>query len=34
MLLGFVFLGIILFMPDGVVPGLQRAWARLRGGRA
>jgi branched-chain amino acid transport system permease protein len=32
MLLGFVFLAIILFMPDGVVPGLRRAWARLRGG--
>ena len=34
MLLGFVFLAIILFMPDGVVPGLCRAWARLRGGKA
>jgi branched-chain amino acid transport system permease protein len=34
MLLGFVFLAIILFMPDGVVPGLRRAWARLRGGKA
>jgi len=33
MLLGFVFLAIILFMPDGVVPGLRRAWARLRGGK-
>jgi branched-chain amino acid transport system permease protein len=32
MLLGFVFLVIILFMPDGLVPGLRRAWARLRGG--
>jgi branched-chain amino acid transport system permease protein len=32
MLLGFVFLAIILFMPDGVVPGVRRAWARLRGG--
>jgi branched-chain amino acid transport system permease protein len=32
MLLGFVFLAIILFMPDGLVPGLRRAWARLRGG--
>jgi len=32
MLLGFVFLAIILFMPDGVVPGLRRAWARMRGG--
>jgi branched-chain amino acid transport system permease protein len=34
MLLGFVFLAIILFMPDGVVPGLRRAWVRLRGGKA
>lgn len=34
MLLGFVFLAIILFMPDGVVPGLRRAWARLRGSKA
>jgi ABC-type sugar transport system ATPase subunit len=31
MLLGFVFLVIILFMPDGLVPGVRRAWARLRG---
>lgn len=31
MLLGFVFLLIVVFMPDGLVPGLQRAWARLRG---
>jgi branched-chain amino acid transport system permease protein len=30
MLLGFVFLMIVLFMPDGLVPGLRRAWARLR----
>ena len=34
MLLGFVFLAIILFMPDGVVPGLRRAWARLRGDKS
>jgi branched-chain amino acid transport system permease protein len=34
MLLGFVFLAIILFMPDGVVPGLRRAWARVRGEKA
>ena len=33
MLLGFVFLIIIMFMPDGLVPGLQRWWARARGGR-
>ncbi len=31
MLLGFVFLLIVLFMPDGLVPGLRRAWARVRG---
>jgi branched-chain amino acid transport system permease protein len=34
MLLGFVFLVIILFMPDGLVPGVRRAWARLRGAKA
>jgi branched-chain amino acid transport system permease protein len=34
MLLGFVFLAIILFMPDGLVPGLRRAWTRLRGDKA
>jgi branched-chain amino acid transport system permease protein len=35
MLLGFVFLFIVLFMPDGLVPGVQRLWAKLRGkGRA
>jgi branched-chain amino acid transport system permease protein len=34
MLLGFVFLAIILFMPDGVVPGMRRAWARLRRNKA
>jgi branched-chain amino acid transport system permease protein len=33
MLLGFVFLMIVLFMPDGLVPGLQRAWARFAGKR-
>jgi branched-chain amino acid transport system permease protein len=33
MLLGFVFLAIVLLMPDGIVPGLQRLAARLRGGR-
>jgi branched-chain amino acid transport system permease protein len=33
MLLGFVFLMIVLFMPDGLVPGLRRTWARVRGGR-
>ena len=28
MLLGFVFLMIVLFMPDGLVPGMRRLWAR------
>jgi len=31
MLLGFVFLMIVLFMPDGLVPGLQRLWSRVAG---
>ncbi len=30
MLLGFVFLMIVMFMPEGLVPGLQRGWERLR----
>ena len=30
MLLGLVFVLIVIFMPDGVVPGLRRAWLRLR----
>jgi branched-chain amino acid transport system permease protein len=29
MLLGFVFLIIIMFMPDGLVPGVRRLWARF-----
>jgi branched-chain amino acid transport system permease protein len=28
MLLGFVFVAIVVFMPDGLVPGLKRLWAR------
>lgn len=32
MLLGFVFLAIVLLMPDGIVPGMRRLVARLRGG--
>ncbi len=28
MLLGFVFVFIVVFMPEGVVPGLRRWWAR------
>lgn len=30
MLLGFVFVLIVVFMPDGVVPGLRRWWARWK----
>lgn len=30
MLLGFVFVLIVIFMPDGVVPGLRRWWTRWR----
>jgi branched-chain amino acid transport system permease protein len=30
MLLGLVFVLIVIFMPDGVVPGVRRAWVRLR----
>lgn len=30
MLLGFVFVVIVVFMPEGVVPGLRRWWARWR----
>jgi branched-chain amino acid transport system permease protein len=32
MLLGFVFLLIVLLMPDGIVPGIRRLVGRLRGG--
>jgi branched-chain amino acid transport system permease protein len=28
MLLGFVFVFIVVLMPDGVVPGLKRLWQR------
>jgi len=34
MLLGFVFVLIVIFMPDGLVPGLRRLWARLARRRA
>jgi branched-chain amino acid transport system permease protein len=34
MLLGFVFLTIVLFMPDGLVPGMRRVWNRVAGPRA
>ena len=30
MLLGFVFVVIVIFMPDGLVPGIRRLWARWR----
>ncbi len=30
MLLGFVFVVIVIFMPDGLVPGMRRWWARWR----
>lgn len=30
MLLGFVFLAIVIFMPEGVVPGVARLWQRFR----
>ena len=30
MLLGFVFVLIVVFMPDGLVPGIKRLWARWR----
>jgi branched-chain amino acid transport system permease protein len=30
MLMGFVFVTIVLFMPEGVVPGVQRLWRRFR----
>lgn len=34
MLLGFVFVGIVIFMPEGIVPGVRRWWASWRGRRA
>jgi len=30
MLMGFVFVLIVIFMPEGVVPGVRRLWARWR----
>jgi branched-chain amino acid transport system permease protein len=30
MLLGFVFVAIVVFMPEGVVPGAKRLWRRFR----
>jgi branched-chain amino acid transport system permease protein len=34
MLLGFVFVVIVIFMPDGVAPGLRRWWANWKARRA
>ena len=34
MLLGFVFVFIVIFMPEGLVPGLRRWWAKWNGGRS
>jgi branched-chain amino acid transport system permease protein len=34
MLLGFVFVFIVIFMPEGLVPGIRRWWGKLKGGRA
>jgi branched-chain amino acid transport system permease protein len=34
MLLGFVFVLIVVFMPDGLVPGLRRWWAAWRAPRS
>jgi branched-chain amino acid transport system permease protein len=31
MLLGFVFVLIVMFMPAGLIPGLRSGWARARG---
>jgi branched-chain amino acid transport system permease protein len=33
MLMGFVFVLIVMFMPEGVVPGMRRLLGRLRGAR-
>jgi branched-chain amino acid transport system permease protein len=34
MLLGFVFVFIVIFMPEGLVPGIRRWWSRFHGGRS
>jgi len=34
MLLGFVFLGIVIFMPNGLVPGVRQLVARWRAGKS
>jgi branched-chain amino acid transport system permease protein len=33
MLLGFVFVVIVIFMPDGVVPGVRRLIERVKAAR-
>jgi branched-chain amino acid transport system permease protein len=33
LLLGVVFVLIVMFLPDGLVPGARRAWLRIRGSR-
>jgi branched-chain amino acid transport system permease protein len=34
MLLGFVFVFIVIFMPEGLVPGIRRWWSRFNGDRS
>ena len=34
MLLGFVFVLIVVFMPDGLVPGVRRWWAAWKARRS
>ena len=34
MLLGFVFLFIVLVLPEGIVPGLKRIFSRRQGGQS
>ncbi|MDB5803334.1 MAG: branched-chain amino acid transporter permease [Betaproteobacteria bacterium] len=34
MLLGFVFVFIVIFMPEGLVPGMHRLWNKLRARKA
>ena len=34
MLLGFVFVMIVIFMPEGLVPGIKRWLSRNKGGQA
>jgi branched-chain amino acid transport system permease protein len=34
MLLGAAFVLLVVFVPDGIVPGVKQAWARRRAGAA